>query len=82
MSEMSRQDQLPGIRTQLEYWQDNLALRVAGEAQALALEIDKLHDREFNEVWEMLRTAHDQVLASTDLLRDLRRRLRDRDPPT
>ena len=80
MSEMSRQDQLLGIHTQLEYWQDNLALRVAGEAQALALEIDKLHDRECDEAWQLIQTAHDQVLAGTDILRDLRRRLQDRQP--
>jgi hypothetical protein len=32
------------IEALLEEWQENLALRVAGEAQVLDVEVDKLHD--------------------------------------
>jgi hypothetical protein len=78
MSELNREAQLQGIRRQLEHWQDNIAARVANEARALALEIGKLGDHEFDEVWDLLRAANDQVLAATDILRDLRRRLQDR----
>ena len=77
---MNRKDHLQGIHTQLKYWQDNLAKRVAGEAQALANEVGKLRDPEYDETWQLIQTAHDQILAATDILRDLRRRLQDRQP--
>ena len=78
MSGLNRQARLQEIQHQLERWKDNLATRVASEAQALALEISKLRDHEIDEVWDLLRSANDQVLAGTDVLRDLRRRLQDR----
>lgn len=81
MSRLGRAEQLESLHNQLEEWQHNLALRVAGEAQALDAEIDKLSDDEIDEVWDVLRTAQQQVFAGTDSLRDLRRRLQTR-PPT
>ena len=78
MSRLRREEQLESIHNQLEEWQHNLALRVAGEAQALDVEIHKLSDDEIDEVWEVLRTAQQQVFAGTDSLRDLRRRLQTR----
>ena len=80
MTEDTRQLQLDQIHAQLEDWQDNLALRVAGEAQALEVEVDKLHDGEVEEALQQLRSAHTQVLAGCDNIRDLRRRLQDRQP--
>ena len=78
MSRLRREEQLESLHNQLEEWQHNLALRVAGEAQALHVEIHKLSDDEIDEVWEILRTAQQQVFAGTDSLRDLRRRLQTR----
>jgi hypothetical protein len=80
MSEPTRRLQLDQIHTQLKDWQENLARRVAGEAQALDVEVDKLHDRELEEAWQRLRGAHAQILAGCDTIRDLRRRLQDRQP--
>ena len=79
---MNRKDHLRRIHTQLKYWQDNLATRVAGEAQALAKEVGKLRDPEYDETWQLIQTAHDQILAATDILRDVRRRLQDRQEGT
>ena len=81
MSELNREAQLQGIQHQLEHWQDNVATRVADEAQALALEIGKLRTHELGEVSDLLRAANDHVLAGTDILRDLRRRLQERQEP-
>lgn len=81
MSRLDRAQQLESLHTQLEEWQHNLAVRVAGEAQALDAEIDKLTDDEIDEVWEVLRTAQQRVFAGTDMLRDLRRRLQSPLPP-
>lgn len=81
MAKLSRQEQLRSIRHQLEHWQYNLAARVADEAQALELELDKLHDHELDQAWEALRTGQERVLAGCDALRDLRRRLQDRRAP-
>jgi hypothetical protein len=53
---------------------------VAGEAEALDIQLPKLLDEEFDEVWNVLRRALQQVLAGTDMVRDLRRRLQNRDP--
>ena len=75
MSRLDRAAQLGSLHNQLEEWQHNLAVRVAGEAQALDAEIHKLTDDEIDEMWEMLRTAQQHVFAGTDILRDLRRRL-------
>ena len=80
MSRLRRSEQLESLHNQLEEWQHNLALRVAGEAQALHVEIHKLSDDEIDEVWEVLSTAQQQVFAGTDSLRDLRRRLQTRPP--
>ena len=80
MSEVNRETQIEGIRGQLHDWQHNLAVRVAGEAQALDVEIDKLNDNEFDEVWEVIRTARNSLFAATDTLRELRLRLQDRPP--
>ena len=80
MTEDTRQLQLDQIHTQLEDWQHNLALRVAGEAQALDVEIHKLYDGEVEEAEQRLRSAHTQILAGCDTIRDLRRRLQDRQP--
>lgn len=80
MSGLRRDTQLESIRNQLEEWQQNLAVRVAGEAEALDIQLPKLLDGEFDEVWDVLRNAQQQVLAGTDMLRDLRRRLQNRDP--
>ena len=77
---MNRKHNLQRIHTQLEYWQENLAKRVAGEAQALAKEVGKLRDPEYDETWQLIQTAHDHILAGTDILRDLRRRLQDPQP--
>jgi hypothetical protein len=55
--------------------QENLALRVAGEAQALDVEVDKLHDGEVEEALQQLRFEHTQILAGCNTIRDLRRRL-------
>jgi hypothetical protein len=81
MSRLDRAEQLDGLHNQLEEWQHNLAVRVAGEAQALDAEIHKLTDDEIDEMWEMLRTAQQHVFAGTDMLRDLRRRLQSPLPP-
>lgn len=70
-----REEELESLHQQLEEWQHNLALRVAGEAQALDAELHKLTDDEIEELWEILRTAQQHVFAGTDMLRDLRRRL-------
>lgn len=78
MTELSRDEQLEALHHQLHHWQDNLAARVTNEAQALDLELERLHDHEIDEVWEALRTGHAHVLAGCDALRDLRRRLQDR----
>ncbi len=75
MSRLDRAEQVESLHDQLEEWQHNLAVRVAGEAEALDAEIHKLTDDEIDEMWEMLRTAQQHVFAGTDLLRDLRRRL-------
>lgn len=80
MSGLRRDTQLESIHNQLEEWQQNLAVRVAGEAEALAFQLPKLLDGEYDEVWDVLRNAQQQVLAGTDMLRDLRRRLQNRDP--
>jgi hypothetical protein len=48
---------------------------VAGEAQALDVEVDKLHDGEVEEALQQLRFAHTQILAGYDTIRDLRRGL-------
>ena len=80
MTRLGRDEQLESLRDQLEEWRHNLALRVAGEAQALNVELHKLSDDEIDEVWEILRTAQQQVFAGTDMLRDLRRRLQTRPP--
>ena len=82
MSQPTRQLQLDRIHAQLEDWQENLARRVAGEAQALDIEVDKLHDRELEEATQRLLAAHTQILAGCDTIRDLRRRLQDRQPTT
>lgn len=82
MIEPTRELQLDRIHAQLEDWQENLALRVAGEAQALDVEVDKLHDRELEEATQRLRAAHTHILAGCDTIRDLRRRLQDRQPTT
>lgn len=39
MGELNREAQLEGIQHQLDYWQHNVATRVAEEARALAIEI-------------------------------------------
>ncbi len=78
MTEDTRQLQLDQIHAQLEDWQENLALRVAGEAQALDIEVHMLHDREVEEAQQRLRSAHTQILAGCDTIRDLRRRLQER----
>ena len=80
MSGLGRETQLESIHNQLEEWQQNLAVRVAGEAEALDFQLSKLVDGEFDEVWDVLRNAQQQVLAGTDMLRDIRRRLQNRDP--
>lgn len=80
MSGLGREKQLESIHNQLEEWQQNLAVRVAGEAEALDIQLPKLLDEEFDEVWNVLRRALQQVLAGTDMVRDLRRRLQNRDP--
>ena len=82
MSQPTRQLQLDRIHAQLEDWQENLARRVAGEAQALDIEVDKLHDRELEEASQRLRAAQTQILAGCATIRDLRRRLQDRLPAT
>lgn len=81
MSRLDRAEQLESLHNQLEEWQHNLAVRVAGEAQALDAEIQKLTDDEIDEMWEMLRTAQQHVFTGTDLLRYLRRRLQSPLPP-
>ena len=82
MSEPTLENQLHRIQMQLENWHDNLATRVAGEARALSDEITRLADQdEINAVETMLRQAHDQIITSCDLLRDLRRRLQDQPKP-
>jgi len=78
MPELSRQQNLESIRGQLDDWQHNLSVRVAGEAQALDLELEKVRDNEIEEVWNALRTGQQNVLDGCDKLRDLRRRLQDR----
>jgi hypothetical protein len=80
MTELSREQHLEQIHLQLQHLQDNLASRVAGEAEALDVEIDKLHDHELEEAQQLLRTAHAEVLAGCDIVRDLRRGLHDRQP--
>lgn len=79
MASLSRQEQLRSIHTQLEHWRQTLSARVADEAQALDVELDKLHDDEIDDVWQALRTGQEHVLAGCDTVRDLRRRLQDRE---
>jgi hypothetical protein len=81
MSRLDRAEQLESLHNQLEEWQHNHAVRVAGEAQALDAELHKLADDEIDEMWETLRTAQQHVFAGTDMLRDLRRRLQTPLPP-
>lgn len=81
MSRHDRAEQLESLHNQLEEWQHNLALRVAGEAQALDAEIHKLTDDGIDETWETLRSAQQHVFAGTDMLRELRRRLQSPPPP-
>jgi hypothetical protein len=71
-------DHLRSIRLQLEHWQHNLANRVADEAQALELELDKLQDHELDRVLEVLRAGREHVLAGCDAVRDMRRQLQER----
>lgn len=80
MSELSREHHLEQIHLQLQHFQDNLASRVAGEAEALEVEIDKLHDHELEEAQQRLRSAHAEVLAGCDIIRDLRRQLQSSQP--
>lgn len=80
MSGLDRESQIKDLQGQLDDWQHNLAVRVAGEARALDVELRKLHDDEFDEVWDVIRAARQQLFAATDMLRDLRRRLQDRPP--
>lgn len=75
MSRLRREEELESLHHQLEQWQHNLAVRVAGEAKALDAELHKLTDDEIDELWEILRTAQQHVLNGTDMLRELRRRL-------
>lgn len=75
MSRSRRDEELESLHQQLEEWQHNLALRVAGEARALDAELHRLTDDEIKELWEIFRTAQQHVFAGTDLLRDLRRRV-------
>lgn len=82
MTELSRDLHLEQIHTQLDHWRENLASRVAGEAESLGVEINKLHDHELEEAQQLLRAAHTQVLAGCDSLRDLRRRLEDQQRAT
>lgn len=74
----ARELQLQQIHTQLAHWQENLAIRVAGEAASFEVEIDKLHDEELETAGRLLRTAHSKILVGCDMLRDLRRQLQDR----
>jgi hypothetical protein len=82
MNELSREHHFEQIHLLLQHLQDNLASRVAGEAEALDVEIDKLHDHELEEAQQLLRTAHAEILAGCDTVRDVRRRLQDRQPTT
>lgn len=82
VSEPTLETQIHRIQMQLGNWNDNLATRVAGEAQALSDEISKLADQDDVEAVEALvQRAHDQIMTSCDLLRDLRRRLQDLPKP-
>lgn len=80
VGKLSREHHLEQIHSQLHNWQDNLPSRIAGETASLDVEIDKLLDRELDEGRQLLHTAHTQVLAACDTVRDLRRRLQDRHP--
>jgi hypothetical protein len=75
VSRLRREEELESLHHQLEEWQHNLALRVAGEAKALDAELHRLTDDEIEELWEILSTAQQHVFAGTDMLRDLRRRV-------
>ena len=75
----ARQHQLEQIHTQLVHWRENLATRVAGEAGSLDVEIGKLRDDELEGVLRLLHAAHSKILASCDIVRDLRRKVQDRD---
>ena len=75
VSQSRRDEELESLHHQLEEWQHNLALRVAGEAKALDAELHRLTDDEIEELWDILRTAQQHVFSGTDMLRDLRRRV-------
>ena len=57
------------------HWQENLATRVAGEAELLDVEIGKLRDDDLEDALRLLHTAHTQILAGCDIMRDLRRKV-------
>ena len=74
----AREHQLEQIHTQLVHWQENLATRVAGEAELRDVEIGKLHDNDIKDALRLLPTAHTQILAGCDIMRDLRRKVQER----
>ena len=74
----ARETQLEQIHTQLVHWQENLASRVVGEAEALDVEIGNLRGDELEDILQMLRTAHSKILAGCDIIRDARRQVQNR----
>lgn len=74
----AREHQLEQVHTQLVHWQENLANCVAGEAELLDVEIGKLRDDDLEDALRLLHTAHTQILAGCDIVRDLRRKVQQR----
>jgi len=74
----AREHHLEQIHTQLVHWQENLASRLADEAESLDIEIGNLRDDELENVLRILRTAHAKVLKECDTVRDLRRQIQGR----
>ncbi len=62
----------------LHHHQTDLAPRLAGEAEALAAELPKLHPDEAPDALRVLTDARNRILEACDALRDLRRTLQGR----
>ena len=69
------------LRRLLHHCQTDLAPRVAGEAEALAIELPKLHPDESADALRVLTDARNRILEACDALRDLRRTLQERSSP-